>query len=131
METQNLWPDFPTEEIKGPKLILKEQATYFTEKTNAVLSAEVITTQYKNTMIHSFYIVAPALGNYRYKLFSIEYDAAHYYPLRINWDDNIPPDEEYDDEGALLNQLKTIFTYPDTIKIISSLLSQSLEEQRA
>lgn len=137
METQNLWPDFPTEEIKGPKAILKEQAIYLSAKTNKILSADVVTTQYKDSMIHSFYVVAPALGNYRYKLFSLEHGAL-YYPSHLTWsrvgvepgelgEDFIP--REINNEEELVKYLQAVFYDSSTKKIISSLLSQSLAEQ--
>ena len=129
METQNLWPDFPTEEIKGPKSILKEQAGYLAAKTNNVLIADVETSQFKENMIYSFYVVAPVLGNYRYKLFSIAHVASSYFPLYIDWRDDTSTERECRNKNELTAYLKHIFNDAETIKVVSSLISQSLAEK--
>lgn len=133
METQNLWPDFPVEVTKSPKAILKEQAGYLMAKTNNVLSADVETSQSQGKIVHHFYIVAPAMDNYRYKVFSVSHGVI-YYPLSIEWEDNKSPWEgiisgrQAKDQSEFLTILSQIFKDSDTIRIISSLLSQSLAE---
>lgn len=134
METQNLWPDFPTEEINGPKAILKEQAKYLSDKTNNVLSADIETTQYKGKMIHDFYVVAPELHNYRYRLLRIEHAALN-YPSTVIWDEEEDYNEQVgfvptvNDEQELVEYLRRILNDSSTVKIVSSLLSQSLAEK--
>ena len=84
METQNLWPEFVVEKVRSPKTILKEQAGYLMKMTKNILSADVETTQERSTgqIIHNFYVVAPAMDNYRYRVFNVSHDVI-YYPLSV------------------------------------------------
>ncbi|CAN5500953.1 hypothetical protein BH09BAC4_BH09BAC4_18100 [soil metagenome] len=133
METQSLWPDFAIETTKSPKAILKEQAGYLMAKTNNVLSAEVDTVQERGSIVHQFYVVAPAMNNYRYKILSVTHGVI-YYPLTIEWDDNESPWEgvttgkKTQDQDEFIKALTQIFNDPSTVRVISSLLSQSLAE---
>ena len=124
METQNLWPDFAIAPAKSPKSILKEQAGYLMAKTNNVLSAEVETLQYSDQIIHDFYIVAPAINNYRYNLLRVVHKV-FFYPLEISGHGDSC---EARDEKEFISELSNMFNHPETKKIISSLLSQSLAE---
>lgn len=131
METQNLWPDFAIEATRSPKTILKEQAGYLMAKTKNVLSASVVTSQNNDKLTHDFYVVAPALKNYRYKLFSVE-QGVRLYPVSIQWDadDAIPWEWQQDpimNEAKLTETLQKIFTAQSTAEIITSLISQSVE----
>lgn len=131
METQNLWPDFTVEKTRTPRFILKEQAGYLMAKTKNVLSAEVRTRQEHGQMEQNFYVVAPALNNYRYKLLSVVHDIS-YYPLTVS--SQIYGEFEgqmeitVGGEDEFMKAIHTIFQHPDTARIISSLYSQSLEE---
>ena len=126
METQNLWPDFTIETTKSPKTILKEQAGHLMEKTNNVLSAEVDTSQSKEKIFHNFYIVAPAINNYRYRVLLLTHEV-FFYPLEIIW---VEKAVQYGakNQDEFLNILSEIFNAPETVRVISSLLSQSLAE---
>ncbi|WP_375446293.1 hypothetical protein [uncultured Fibrella sp.] len=131
METQNLWPDFPTQEIKGPKVILTEQAQYLMERTNNVLSAAVIPSSVPNNerILYSLFVIAPLLNGYRYKLLTISFDLAVNYPLDLSW--RYPGDMKkilYDEE-EFIEELRMIFNDKTTISVVSSLLSQSIAEQ--
>lgn len=124
METQNLWPDFAIDPIKSPKAILKEQAGYLMSKTNNVLSAEVETGKNKHgSILHDFFIVAPAISNYRYKVLTVMHNVL-YYPVTIFWNEI---DFVVRDEDEFLRYLRHIFNDPDTIQVVSSLLSQSVD----
>ena len=125
METQNLWPDFAIEPTKSPKSILKEQAGYLMAKTNNVLSAEVETVQSPNgQIVHHFYLVAPALNNYRYRILSVIHEL-FFYPLDITGIDFVLKAENQEE---FINSLSEVFNSPATVQVISSLLSQSLAE---
>ncbi|QDK77821.1 hypothetical protein EXU85_04125 [Spirosoma sp. KCTC 42546] len=140
METQNLWPEFTIDKTKSPKAILKEQAGYLMKKTNNVLSAEVETVQAGNEqIIQHFYIVAPAINNYRYMLFSVRHKIIGYYPVTVVSGIEIFNEEDGDsftlgipmeakNEEEFIKSLSTVFNDPDNTRIISSLLSQSLAE---
>ncbi|MFD2571129.1 hypothetical protein ACFSUS_10820 [Spirosoma soli] len=127
METQNLWPDFAIETTKSPKAILKEQAGYLMAKTNNLLSADVQTGQNnQDSIVHDFYIVAPALNNYRFRVLTIVHEAI-YYPLTVFWD-KYNVDFTAENQEEFIELLRKIFKDPSTIQVISSLLSQSLAE---
>lgn len=140
METQNLWPEFAIDKTKSPKAILKEQAGYLMVKTNNVLSAEVETIKsQRGIILHEFYIVAPAMNNYRYKLFAVKHEVIGYYPLTVETELDFRVDDEYSipafqkhdeakNEEEFIRLLSTVFNNPENTQIISSLLSQSLAE---
>ena len=130
METQNLWPDFAIEPTKSPKAILKEQAGYLMEKTNNVLSADINSSVYQGNSIHKFYIVAPAMNNYRYESFYIVHKIIDYYPLSVYWYPDVTEPGfrdsiEVNNEKELINALRKIFNDSATIRIISSLPKSS------
>lgn len=139
METQNLWPDFAIDKTKSPKTILKEQAGYLMARTNNVLSAAVETSHYKENISHEFYVVAPALNNYRYRLFSVSHEVVGYYPVTIMTEVELQGEHEDDikivynpakakNEEEFMLLLSKVFKNPENVRIISSLLSQSLAE---
>lgn len=131
METQNLWPDFAINKIKSPKAILKEQAGHLMAQTNNVLSAEVRTSHYNGNISHDFIVIAPAIDNYRYSLFSVKHAVTGYYPITINIDSDDPAWEygiEAENEKEFVKLLSIVFNNPAIIQIVSSLLSQSLAE---
>ncbi|MEZ0486833.1 hypothetical protein [Fibrella aquatica] len=130
METQNLWPDFPVQESKGPKTILSEQARYLTEQTNNILSAAVTPSAVPNNerIQYTLFIIAPLLNDYRYKLLTISYDLAVNYPLYITWRYEEDPKKEILSEEEFIKELRMIFNDPTTISVVSSLLAQSRTE---
>jgi hypothetical protein len=129
MEAQSLWPILTVKKTRSPKSILKEQAGYLMANTGNILSAEVRTQQNRGTIQHTFYIVAPALQNYRYELLSVIQDVL-YYPLKITHRGYYFPleDKKVETEAEFIERIREIFNDQETIDIISSLYSQSLEE---
>lgn len=140
--TQNLWPDFVIEKTRSPKSILKEQAGYLMAKTNNVLLAEVRTKISEDSegisICHDFVLIAPALGGYRYTLFEV-FQGIIFYPLLIVFNEDEtnmlhPKNEDEtnmlhpENEEEFIEDIRKIFNHPDTVRIISSLLSQSLEK---
>jgi hypothetical protein len=72
----DLWPnDFGTVGVKPPVTVLREQANLLANKTNGILEAEVRTSTESDHFSHRFSIVSPALGGYRYLLFTLGHDA--------------------------------------------------------
>lgn len=143
-EVIDLWPDFTPQKVRSPKTILKEQADLLARKTNNVLKADLTTynplknlplligaaqksldgplTGQKGYIIGlTFDIIAPYLDNYKYHLFKVEYEALVFYPIKIN-------DTECINEPSFIETLQGILNSENTIKIINSLYSQSLEE---
>ncbi|MFC0184054.1 hypothetical protein SAMN04515674_102406 [Pseudarcicella hirudinis] len=122
--TENLWPDIiMEEEIRSPKIILKEQANFLGEITKNILAGEVDTSSFNNTIFNSFSIVAPLLNNYKYKLFEIRHTMV-LYPCSIEFEGITI---KILNEKDLVDVLKSIFNNDTTKKVIQSLIAQSKE----
>jgi hypothetical protein len=138
---ENLWPDLSSETEVTPVFILKEQAANLGERTKNIVTARVDTIPMDFTenskftfkdkgFRYNFIIVAPALGNYTYRLFSA-YNDFNSYPVYISVRENAEDAMQANgfrqckNQNELLQHLKEIFGDPKTIKIIQTLLSQS------
>jgi hypothetical protein len=143
---EDLWPDFKKNEIQSPISILKEQSTTLANKTNNLVEGQIVDTRDPDSLKleYAFFILAPALGGYRYKLFSISHDI-RMYPLSVHLETElyaqIAP-AEYAKKGKTANLypefvisvqnqdefkalLKLIFFAKKTIDIVSAILVQS------
>jgi hypothetical protein len=87
-QSQSLWPNIEQTITRTPLTILREQAGYLGQQTSNIILGDVKSQQIPNTNTvgHYFYIVAPALGNYRYLLLHVIHNAAVLYPLEIYFD---------------------------------------------
>ena len=137
----DLWPkEFEPSEIETPITILKEQASFLANKTNNMLKAEVVQTGLLEEIFgksepkkfyYVFYIVAPALDNYRYALLNITYPLDSYpvyiFPS-IDISKEFPPAKtgqiEAISEEEFKKYLKLIFNSEETKRIIGAILSQ-------
>src|SRR5947207_958727 len=81
----DLWPDdLTTSNVRTPVAILREQAEKLGAKTNRLVLAEVRQNlNVARCFEYNFSLSAPALGHYRYHLFSVLY-GLDLYPLTIN-----------------------------------------------
>lgn len=154
----DLWPEDigPIPDLKSPVTILREQASLLGKKTNNLVEAEVVQLESviseEKEFSYAFLIVAPALDNYRYKLFTISY-GINLYPVTINVDKDIqaeiPPTAEErreivksgrvftdlreeigikrklvaESEDEFVEILKKIFSAKKTKRVIGALLS--------
>lgn len=125
---ESLWPDSieVADHEVAPISILKEQAALLGQKTQNLVIAEVdsLVIDERELVANIFYLVAPALNNYRYQLFTALHEFEEFYPLEIN----VTFDEQkltVTSEEELLNTLANIFSHPKTIRIIQSMLLQS------
>jgi len=102
----DLWPEnLTTNRIKSPVTILKEQAALLGQKTRNVVQAQVRSIKsaypgYQETpaeeetkLRYEFCILAPALGNYRYKLFTVFHNV-DLYPAVFCLDEGIAGEME-------------------------------------
>jgi len=126
METQvrDLWPsDIGIVTLVTPVSILREQAAFLGEKTGNLVQAEVKTTSNGPSVVHSLYLIAPAMGGYRYRLLSAAHNV-EVYPLNINFEPTsvsimVETEDEFTEYlGELLSSEKTI-------NIVKSLVAQS------
>ncbi len=92
----DLWPkDIARTALRAPVTILREQASLLGEKTQYLVKAEVTTQSLDNRFnpskaefVHSFYLSAPALDDYRYQLFAITHPV-DLYPVDFDLDEDI------------------------------------------
>jgi hypothetical protein len=125
-ELDDLWPaDIAAPpESKAPLIILREQAALLARKTKNLVEAEVATRPDPDQMgalIMRFTLVAPALSDYRYDLFTA-IQSASLYPVRINWQGQM---FTADEEEGLKKYLRNIFASHTAKKIVGGLVAQS------
>lgn len=135
LNMRDLWPEDigPISDLKTPVTILREQGALLGEKTNNLVEVEIV--QFEpirpEEFLYAFLIVAPALDNYRYKLFTISYNI-NIYPVTISVDGEIRAEiNPVDPEGKLTAEseddfveiLKKIFSAKKTKRVIGALLS--------
>lgn len=123
--------------INPPLAILREQASLLEKKTGGLVKAVVQKSENAiaqatfsamfgkptNSFIsYSFWLLAPAFGNYRYQLFTVE-QPVEMYPLRIVG--SPLEDMEITSEDDLLEKLKLIFASEKVQRVISAMIAQS------
>jgi hypothetical protein len=141
----DLWPEIGTPSIRTPVSILREQASLLGTKTNNVVEGEVKVIEGSMSWAISwdfgyvFYLVAPLLKNYRYRLLSIAH-RLDMYPLRVRLSEEIAAEiilaepslifntsgvVEVGDEDTFLVLLSLVLRSSKTIKVIHALIAQS------
>jgi hypothetical protein len=147
----DLWPtDIGAAEFRAPVTILKEQASLLGQKTQQIVSASVASSR-GGTIAHSsktvkqkaleydfrhdFYIVAPAIANYRYRLFTIMHNIEPYPCVFLLdedllrelgfWMDGKTVTVTAADEEQFIFALARIFKAEKTRRVIAALLAQS------
>jgi hypothetical protein len=124
-EKEDLWPeDLGHVDLVTPVTILREQASVLGKRTNYILRGEVETQTRGETIYHTFYVVAPALENYRYEVLTVRHEVI-FYPVDINCSDAGMYGRTVKNEDELKQALKTIFTSEKLKKVIGALLAQA------
>lgn len=132
---RNLWPeDIAVTDAVAPVSLLREQASLLGERTKNLVEGSVVTPgtvrgvdflQQKDRFSYGLDLVAPALNNYRYRLFSISH-GVEFYPLTISGTEALNSDEfQVNNEEEFLKAIERIFLSEKTKRIISSLIAQS------
>lgn len=123
--TPNLWPALPTALEPTPNFILREAASQLAQMTNSVVIAEVVTSENRTVQpwefLHHFDFVAPALHNYRYRLFRAQHGIS-LFPVTISFQGHKFSAANRSD---LHTVLKEIFAHDHTQQVLQSLLAQS------
>ena len=115
----DLWPENIAESnLVTPVTILKEQAARLGEKTQQLVTGEVVTTGFGTMFVHTFNILAPTLA-YKYELFRVTHGVA-FYPLTVKFVDDI----SIQSEDEFKQKLKDIFASQRTLNIVHSILAQ-------
>lgn len=137
----DLWPKgIENLKVKSPVAILREQASILGEKTKNLVQAEVTEKNSGKFFTYTFFLVAPALNNYRYELFDMYHDIS-LYPVDIGVEEDIFAEIESkvkthrDEDGVscigaesedeFVEVLRAIFNSKKSIQVITALLSQS------
>ena len=125
--TEDLWPsDIGVSGPVSPVSILRKQATLLGTKTRNLVEGKVELTQDNGKNFqYVFYLLAPALKNYRYRLFSLLYPV-EFYPITINFE---AKNKSFTakDQDDYLTKLKVVFADEKTTSVIKALISQSQE----
>ncbi|HLG17223.1 MAG TPA: hypothetical protein VJH03_22420 [Blastocatellia bacterium] len=134
---RNLWPeDIAVTETVAPAAILKEQASLLGERTKNLVEGRVAPSAPSlrgGNFEYAFYLVAPALDNYHYHLFSVSH-GVEFYPLTIQPRGSfglsglLPRGEvelAVNNEEEFLEELAKLFSSDKTKHIIASLIAQS------
>lgn len=123
----DLWPKeigTGADAIVPPVVILRAQASALSKRTNGILEGAVeARTTDDQQFVHSLYIVAPALGGYRYLVMHVFHDIL-LYPVNVRF---VIRDEVYaaKDPRQFQELLRTLFAAPVTLRAIDALLAQS------
>ncbi len=142
----DLWPsELTTVDQRSPLTILKEQASLLGEKTQNIVIAvlEYIPPaggwrENNSSFKYGFLLTCPALGNYRFGLFSVAYDI-NMYPVSFVLDsdvaDQLLEETHFElsengtfkasNEEEFTGILKCIFSSRKTVRVIRALLSQA------
>jgi hypothetical protein len=132
----DLWPSDiapSTPNVKPPVTLLREQAALLGAKTKNIVEAQVVPadTQYHHGFGYEFQLVGPALNNYRFPLFRIEY-SIEMYPLWMYVAGGILGLDEgtaqfnVPSEADLLEALAKVFAAEKTRQVIQAIQAQSM-----
>jgi hypothetical protein len=126
---EDFWPDLTASAVRTPASILKTQAAALSKKTHGLLGGEVDTWTYKDSIYHRFYVVVPALENYRYSLMRVHHGPT-LYPVIVD-EDPVDGDRgmlahDFKDEEAFRAWLRESFNRVETRRILESLLAQAV-----
>lgn len=126
IDKEDLWPEsFGSLEVETPLQILRKQASLVGTKTSNLLEGTVSRiVDAEGDFQLSFYLVAPALDNYRYKLLSV-WHGMGLYPVSTM---NVNPPLKFKNAEEFKEYLRSTFASKETLNIIRSLIVQSSSE---
>lgn len=126
IDKEDLWPEsFGSLEVETPLQILRKQASLVGTKTGNILVGHVSRiVDEEGDFRLSFYLVTPALDNYRYKLLTV-WHGIGLYP--VNTLDVTPP-LKFKNAEEFKEYLRSTFASEKTLNIIRSLIVQSSSE---
>ena len=125
----DLWPeDIAHISTTPPLVVLQEQAQKLAQKTGKLVCATVDSTAERSqSFIHTFSLIAPALGNYTCRLFRVKH-GVHFYPLEILTDIDVP-NFRAASQDDFIRALAEIFASAPVKKVVQSLMAQSRATQ--
>ncbi len=124
---RDLWPQSIKVARVSPATILKEQASFLGQKTKNIVIAEVWTrpVDQLDTISAVFVLIAPALDNYKFVLFTMRCKIENLYPVYIHSDTLGIDQTVIENEAELFSALEQIFAHEKTMRVINSMLCQS------
>lgn len=122
----NLWPaDIANTAMRTPVAILREQASFLTQSTNGLVTGEVKTAVFHaHELMHTLFVVAPGLDNYRFELLRVKHKQI-FYPLEASSQtEQLPWQHTLKSEGEFIDWLREVLNSDETKRLIHSLLAQ-------
>lgn len=131
-DSDDLWPaDLPASSVtESPLTMLKVQAQALGKRTQNLVYGQVyeIRVSGSHDLCWGFALRAPALGDYSFKLFDVQYDPSQLYPLILESEVELRRAQKkikLESPEQLKEALKEVFSAPRTRKAIDSILAQS------
>jgi hypothetical protein len=117
------WPDdFGRFTVTPPITILREQAAILGKKTRGAVEGLVTTSKEADGFAHYFYVVAPSLDNYTYRLFAVTH-AVQLYPVVIHAE-VMQRSFQAATEEEFVEHLRSILSSEQTKKVIQAIRAQ-------
>src|SRR6266487_1968912 len=121
---EDLWPnEFGNLDVPPPIQTLKEQADNISKKTAGRIVGQVLTSRHSEGFAHDFFLLAPFLDDYTYRLFMVTH-SVQLYPLTIHAD-VVNQVYQCDSPKDFQERLRTIFAAEETKRVVSALLAQT------
>jgi hypothetical protein len=122
----DLWPqDFGTSGPVPPVAILRGQAAALAERTKGLVTAEVRNwSEDPGRFCYAFELIAPALDDYRYRLFTIDHDI-NLYPVELRAPVIRPETYRAANPEEFAAVLKEVLSRDETLRVVRSLIAQS------
>ena len=127
---RDLWPDadlYKQNEMPAPRSVLKQQASFFARHMKNVLTADVESSLPEDGSFrtyHNFWIVAPFLGERRYKLFYARHES-QLYPVVLVWAQDDTEFRKCETPDEMRDALTELFRDPRTVEAIRGMLVDS------
>jgi hypothetical protein len=124
--TMDLWPsDIEVGNLVSPVTVLKEQAALLGTKTRNLVEGKVeLTDSGRKDFVYVFYLVAPALKNYRYRLLHVNCPV-EFYPATIVFEAKNKGGYVANDYDEFVRKLGEVLSDEKTKSVIKALISQS------
>jgi hypothetical protein len=119
----DLWPPdlAPATELP-PVAMLREQAAHLATRTQGQIEGLVKTDKAGANLVHTFYLVVPALDNYSYRLLMVGHPL-QFYPLSVDAE-VMGQSFSAENQQQYEQILKAVLSSEQTRRVIGALLSQ-------
>lgn len=121
-------PDFGTETLMPPIVILREQAEHLTRRLGGLVVARVATSKHGGNarlLLHRFMLEVPSLDDYTFSLFSVSHPLT-LYPIEVHSD--LGDGMHFANLGgpaAFESALRTVFSSNEFKRVVVALRAQA------